>query len=311
MSAFALTVVSDRPLAGMVAGAPPTVGSIPVVLSFAARAEVEAACTRDPATPVWEVILDDLRCFLEVGRGGDHRFRYGDRAIFVITGDTTAVHCGMDDPDDPWCQRVLLDTVLFTIALIRGNEALHGGAVEVAGEGIAVTGGTGSGKTTVIASLIRHGARFVSDDILVLDRSRPHLVVPGPPLMNSPLRTSGALVPRHAMSVARLGDEDWLRIGDVATREVPIRSLFLLTRGNTATTTAEQIEATSLHLLPEMLAFGHLSDRVGPRFEAAGEVASHASVFALRVAEGASPDDLADLVLAKATGSAPPQDESA
>jgi hypothetical protein len=66
-------------------------------------------------------------------------------------------------------QSHLLAPTLSFVFLDRGREVLHGGAVALDDEhGIAILGQSGAGKSTVAAALIAHGARSVTDDLLVL-----------------------------------------------------------------------------------------------------------------------------------------------
>ena len=63
------------------------------------------------------------------GPQGDVLFAYGRTALFHLSADlTTLRHAVGADEDLAW-QRVLLDTVLWTVSLLRGFELLHASAV--------------------------------------------------------------------------------------------------------------------------------------------------------------------------------------
>lgn len=57
-----------------------------------------------------------------------------------------------------------------------GIHSIHGAAVELDGQGIVVVGGTGSGKSTQVATLCKqHGARLLGDDWTFVDPAGPGL----------------------------------------------------------------------------------------------------------------------------------------
>src|SRR5512132_4745721 len=66
-------------------------------------------------------------------------------------------------------QRFLVGRCLPLAAMLRGYEALHAGAVEIDGAVAAVIGPSGSGKTSLTLHLVLQGARFFTDDVLVLE----------------------------------------------------------------------------------------------------------------------------------------------
>jgi hypothetical protein len=64
----------------------------------------------------------------------------------------------------------------------QGRLVLHASAVEIDGRAIAFIGTSGHGKSTLAASLVMAGARFLCDDAMVLERGpRGAFVQPGQP----------------------------------------------------------------------------------------------------------------------------------
>lgn len=59
----------------------------------------------------------------------------------------------------------LLGTCMGALLLQRGILPLHGSAVAIDGKAYIFVGNSGAGKSTLAASLLRHGASFLSDDI--------------------------------------------------------------------------------------------------------------------------------------------------
>ncbi len=71
------------------------------------------------------------------------------RAIHHLCASGRVLRCAPTEPADPRWWRVVLDSVLFTVALLRGYEALHAGALATPGGVIAITAATGGGKSTL------------------------------------------------------------------------------------------------------------------------------------------------------------------
>ena len=99
---------------------------------------------------------------------GDFRFLHGERSAHHLSADLAQLRCafGKAEPSE-W--RVVLDSVLFSIALLRGGEALHAGAVATEKGAIAIAAASGGGKSSLLAALLQAGLPLLSDDVVVLD----------------------------------------------------------------------------------------------------------------------------------------------
>jgi len=134
----------------------------------------------------WEGVIDGAPFVVERGVAGDHRFVHGahpgrhgipsggtpadeTRAIHHLSPDAGILQCAPADPADPSWWRVVLDSVLFTVALLQGYEALHAGAVATADGVIAITAASGGGKSTLLSELLGRGLALMADDVLVLE----------------------------------------------------------------------------------------------------------------------------------------------
>ncbi len=111
----------------------------------------------------------------------------------------------------------MLDSVLFTVALLRGYEALHAGAIaapndrgDEGGRGaIAITASTGGGKSTLLAELLGRGLPLLADDVVVLESrgtAGPPLAHPAAPLMTVPAVRVQALVGAMTPAPADAGE---------------------------------------------------------------------------------------------------------
>jgi hypothetical protein len=258
----------------------------------------------------WEAMIDGARFVVEIGRAGDHRFVHGDRCAHHLSADRGRLLCvpGLDTdserrpansaPDGQllWW-RVVLDSVLFTVALLAGREALHAGAVATPAGAVAITAAAGGGKSTLLNELLGRGLALLSDDVVVLQEraNAAPLAHPGPPLMTAPstLTASGGAV------IASLGAENWVAM-PVYPDALPLAALVILDRGAGRQTALQLIQAPLAPLLGSLLRFPHTSERERARFELAGALASHTPVWQLTADLTVTPsvlaDTLADLV---------------
>lgn len=135
-------------------------------------ASPEADQASEPVLQVWKV-----------RDGAYYRLRYGDGIEFVIDRQGTQVWAGM--PGNATLEDVayyLLGPVFGFLLRLRGTICLHGSAVAVAGEALALVGPAGSGKSTTAAAFAQLSYPVLTDDITTLEENRGgFLVRPGPP----------------------------------------------------------------------------------------------------------------------------------
>jgi hypothetical protein len=232
------------------------------------------------------------------GEPGDVLFLYGRTVVFHLSADLQVLRCAAPAQGDRAWQRVLMDTVLWTVGLLRGYELLHASAVETGGSVVAFVSGMGGGKTSLALEWIRRGAVLFADDIVALDdRSGALLAYPGPPLMNVPLSQDGA-VP-EAETLAQLGDERWVRLDSGSLAAAELSAIVIVRRAPGEVARCEPITASSLDLLPYVVSLPHLNDRDGRRFELFSAVAQTTPILVLAAEPAVPPADLADLVEAR------------
>ena len=155
----------------------------------------------------WTGAIDGAQFVVERGIDGDHRFIHGDapdrsgapsaqtRAIHHLSPDARVLQLAPTNASDELWWRVVLDSVLFTVALLQGYEALHAAAIATPAGAIAIMAASGAGKSTLLAELLGRGHRLLADDVLVLELdsadARRALAHPAPPLMTVPARSDG------------------------------------------------------------------------------------------------------------------------
>lgn len=90
-------------------------------------------------------------------------------ATYRIAADSIGV---APDPDATidMVASMLIATALPALLWLRGGLVLHAAAAQLAGGGaLAIAGGTGSGKSTILAQLVRAGGLSIGDDTIVFD----------------------------------------------------------------------------------------------------------------------------------------------
>jgi hypothetical protein len=265
----------------------------------------------------WDGVIDGAPFVVERGTEGDHRFVHGTPpddlgvpsaqtlAIHHLSRDATVLLCAPSNPTDPSWWRVLLDSVLFTVALLRGYEALHAAAIATPGGAIAITAATGGGKSTLLAELLQRGPALVADDVLVLesrDTDSP-LAHPAPPLMTVPSARAPILSDAWPSdTLASIGDERWITF-PAYPEPLPLKALVVLDRRpesqwSTTQPSLAKIESPFAALLGALMGFPATLERQRARFELASALASTIGLWRLTAHLDAPADVLADALIA-------------
>lgn len=206
------------------------------------------------------------------GTSGDHRFEHGDRATFYLSSDLRTLLCAPREPATRAWQRVLLDSVLLTVALLAGHEALHASAVAVAGRAVAIAAPPGGGKTTLAVELLRRGHALVADDVVVLANGPGGIRVhPGPPVLNV---ARDRLSPSVGTVLETFGTEAWVQSHRPAKEPLPLGALIELTSTGGGGARAKPKDPTLEELATLLLGFDDPADRRARRLELLAEMAT-------------------------------------
>jgi hypothetical protein len=270
----------------------------------------------------WEGMIDGAPFVVERGRTGDYRFVHGAhpdqcgarssddsegiRAVHHLSPDASVLQCAPSSSAEPAWWRVVLDSVLYTVALLRGYEALHAGAIATPDGAIAITAAMGGGKSTLLTELLGRGLALMADDVLVLEpqgADEAPLAHPAPPLMTVPaaripaLRRAGV-----AETISSLEEERWIAF-PVHPEPLPLKTLVVLDRRPGLETSLEWIEDPLAPLLNSLMNFPRSPERQRTRFELASLLAAKTALWRLATDLGTPPDVLADTLLAYVRGS--------
>jgi hypothetical protein len=237
----------------------------------------------------WEARIDGLPFRVERGLGADHLFLHGDRELCHLDREASTLLCAVTAAEAAAAWRVVLDSVLFSVALLRGLEALHAGAVAGDEGAIALAAPSGGGKSTLLGSLLAEGFALLADDVVALEPGDGRVLAnPGPPLMTVP----GTAPSPRAEELARIGEERWLAM-PVCREAQPLAAVVLLNRRADAPTELRPLAEPLRPLLAMMLRFPRTAERERSRFELAATIAESVPVWELRARPTATPASLA------------------
>lgn len=155
---------------------------------------------------------------------------------YLVTPDGGRILCApADGPDWEW-QAFLIGQVLPLAAVMHGREAVHASAVALDDHVIGLVAQSRGGKSSLAINLVRHGAGFVADDVLALDRAGERIVVhPGPTIASVRHAEADAL---GATALQQLGtvvgrDEHELRVVlEGEPRALGLAALYFIERSD-------------------------------------------------------------------------------
>jgi hypothetical protein len=237
----------------------------------------------------WEAEIDGAHLEVEVGEAGDHRFVHGERAVHHLSADGRLLLCAPMQEEGQLWWRLVLDSVLFSVALLAGREALHAGAIAVGGEAVAITAPAGGGKSTLLAELVKRGAPLLSDDIVALearDEAAPPAVAQqasgeaaalahaGPPLMTLPAGVE------LGEPIAQLNGEQWAAV-PVQAGPLPLGAIVILERRGGRKLEVKRMSSPFAALMRALLRFPRTPEREAARFELASAISLHTGVLRL------------------------------
>ena len=213
----------------------------------------DSCCCSDSIDPAKDELklsihdLKDLSCQLALVRKREY-FDLGDSVLICKKGcamqlDLSGRHLKIYLPDaEHWPRfvKTFLNVGLAAVTYFRGELPLHAGAVSLDGQFIGVLAASGTGKSTLIWSLVQSGALFGNDDLLTvrLDTPTP-LAMPSVslfPKLCSPSLTACA-DDTPAVEVYADAGEFWMHIqpSQRLTEPQPLRCLFAIEPDATAT----------------------------------------------------------------------------
>lgn len=154
-------------------------------------------------------------------------------------------------PKRRWLSLLLGYSVGTAVSLLRELHFVHAGAVEMNGRAYVLVGSPGAGKTSMVGTLLRHGASYLSDEVALLDPKDGTVYPFALPMAVKPwtAKAIGALPPAQLVE----SDEDiqYLLPARRVKTSVPLDSLVLLDPSQPAAEPAELSRADMLLALSE------------------------------------------------------------
>jgi hypothetical protein len=312
LAAFGLSLIVDVPPPGAWEARPFREPGLPSLQIRSVTAQAIEHSWSGLRAIGWEAVIDGAPFIVERGIEGDHRFVHGaqpdqsgvpsdgTRAVHHLCADASVLQCAPSDSAEPSWWRVVLDSVLFTVALLQGYEALHAGAVATPEGVIAVTAAAGGGKSTLLTELLGRGLALMADDVLVLESrgTETPLAHPAPPLMTVPatrIPMLGEVDPLE--TICSLDEERWIAV-PVYPEPLPLKALVVLDRRPGSQTSLEKIEDPLAPLMGSLMSFPRSPERQQTRFELASALSSTTTLWRLTADLDTPADILADTLLA-------------
>jgi len=243
---------------------------------------------------------DGARVEVIEGTGGAHRIAYGEHAVFVLSPDRRHVDWSTALGNEASVQRFLLDTVLWWVALSRGFELLHAGAVKLPdGRLVAIVGPSGCGKTSLAIALMGHGATLFADDVLALRREDAGVFAyPGPALMNVP-DASRELTQAWATPIAPFAEEHetWMAVDRAEPEPASLSTVIALDRSPENALGLLRLTPSPLTLMGYSWGLTRTGARARTSFETFADLAESVASYHLRAQADTSPEAIANLIL--------------
>ncbi len=147
-------------------------------------------------------------------------------------------------PQQGWLSVLVGQVVATMTTFLQRFLFLHAGAVAINGRGWVIVGDSGAGKTSAVASLVRRGEAYLSDEVALLDPITRHLMPFALPLAVKPwtAKAVGTLPIGH--EVAQDGVVRFYRPAALVSGPVPTEAFVLLrpTRGSPRLTPISRAE---------------------------------------------------------------------
>ncbi|WLR42774.1 aldolase [Bacillus carboniphilus] len=135
-----------------------------LISSFHENQEKDISIVKDPNL----VEQDDVKCnpFYHAVENRTVSFYVPEIAYFQVSNGREIRWKPYSETNNDVVKLFLLGTCMGIILMHHKIIPLHGSAVEINGEVLAVVGDQGAGKSTTVAQLIKMGCKIVSDDII-------------------------------------------------------------------------------------------------------------------------------------------------
>jgi hypothetical protein len=127
-------------------------------------------------------------------------------------------------------------SVMGILLYQRGYQALHAGAVNVAGQAVAFVGESGQGKSSMTVTMLSRGHQLVADDIVPIDLKNNCIsAIPGYPQTKIGLEVAQVLGVNPESLIflhPKLGKYAYRQEKDFSQDPLPLQSIYVLEEGS-------------------------------------------------------------------------------
>lgn len=301
--AFALDIEAPEPIVGV----PKSPGGEAVGLAhmdFVSRARVDAAWGRPANRRLFARHFSDGKPYLTIDRADSLGYRiWAPRhGCYLVSEDGRRVLAARPDGSGWWWQRLVLAQVLPIAASLQGLDLLHASAVAVDGKAVAITAESGTGKTTLAAHLIDHGADLLADDVLAVELAGSKIAAhPGVALANvDPAQHARLGTRARAQLPTELGVGDKLYLlGKLVERPQRLAAVYFLRRDLTAPKLVIDREPDARNLLgSSFVPYLEGPEYLLKHLDVCSRIARQVPVFSLTAPATMAADELAAAVAA-------------
>ena len=230
---------------------------------------------------------------IDIDARGAYLVQASPHGAHVVSPDGRRI-TSMLRPDAAWdWQRLLVAQPLPLAATMQGLEPLHASAVTIAGQAVAISAPSGTGKTSIAMHLVARGsARLLTDDVLVVEPTstgvRAH---PGARLLSAHSHELDAVPAEQRErlgTVLEVGEKVYLR-AKLDPQPRPLAALYMLLRqpAGAAFRIVEDAAADPRELLATtFVTYVKSRERLVRHLEFASRLAQRTRVFFVRLPRG-------------------------
>ncbi|MBI3974852.1 MAG: hypothetical protein HY334_00495 [Armatimonadetes bacterium] len=184
-------------------------------------------------------------------------------------------------PQARWLPLLVGQIVAAATVLLRRHLFVHAGVVAIEGRGWVLIGGSGAGKTSTVAVLVREGAAYLSDEVALLDPERATVAPFTLPMAVKPwtLQAAGALP--EGRDVATEGDTRFHLPDRRAEGPLPIAGLVVFDPARPAAPLTTAHRAETLMAMAEYPSTMRYRDRLEEAFPAFARLLRQVNCYAL------------------------------
>lgn len=131
----------------------------------------------------------------------------------------------------------------------RGFSALHCTALDIKGNGVLISGVSGSGKSTTALSLIHRGFQYLADDVVMLNPLNSMEIIPAYPIQKICHNITASLNPENLLYINEEREKySYYNTTEFCSIPRRLKSIILLRRADVASVQVEEVTGLNKYL---------------------------------------------------------------